>query len=376
LGQVGGEAGTGLGGPAAGAQRPHDPSRVKRFGDLGQPGVALLGAALVDGAPQPLGQLPGRLVARRRVRPGHERAEVSQRDLVHVSDRRLRPVAPLGGAQARRQPLGEGHQGVGPHLGLPGSAGSRVLLLQRLAHGGYAPAQHLLGDRLLLGREAGEQRIPVRPPGVEPLRPRLGRRRRGGRASGPLARRPRALWTVDARPTTDARGTSGARPFSPARRPPGSPIRIRMPVPLPFPVATGSPFRVSVGAPESALAVAVGAAVGAGRSSARRPAAVAPCRPGPLHGDVGPLPSRWPQHLEPPDLGALGLGREDRSDGHAVDVDVDIRPHHLAHLRPVVQERAVERALRLARAGGSPRPRPVRARARQLDVDAGHPTPR
>ena len=108
------------------------------------------------------------------------------------------------------------------HLGLALGAELRVLLLERLAHGGHAALQHLLGHRLLLGRQRSARmalrwlRTGAQPLGLGPHRqlghgrPRraLGARRTITRlAAGPVGRAVGTGRTVGRR----CRGAAAAR---------------------------------------------------------------------------------------------------------------------------------------------------------------------
>ena len=229
----------------------------------------------------------------------------------------------------------------GPGLG--------VLLVHRLAHGGQATAEHLLGDRALLGGQRGQHLVAVHALRLQALRPRRGL----GRSRDELrSRRPGGRRLVRSRSRAGRRGRLGAR----ARRSLGAGGRgalrrcgrARRPAPaLTVAPAVTAPAVVASG-PSVVAAIALG-------REARR------------HGRC--LAGRA-DDLEPLGLGAGCLGRHHRGDDDAVDLELRLGPHDVADPGALVEERRVEHALGLLGAGRPPRPCAVVTRARQLDVDA------
>jgi hypothetical protein len=83
---------------------------------------------------------------------------------------------------------------------------------------------------------------------------------------------------------------------------------------------------------------------------------------------AGLVASRRTQDLEALGLGSRALGRQDRHDRDALDGEVGVGPHHVAHGGTAVEQAAVQLALGLTGTGGAPRPRSIGAGTRELDV--------
>ena len=346
-GQLGREAHAGLGRARRQPQRPYHPTNAEGGVDVAQPVLVLLVLAVGQAVLQPGRHVSRRLVARHRriVGGDDDRAQIAQVELVEVVEGAFGPVQPLGHAQPGEQLLGQRHDAGGRHLGLALGAELRVLLLEGLAHRGHAAPQHLLGHRLLLGRQVGQHGVAMaahRPQslGLGPHR-QLGHRR-AGRTLG--ARRPLPGLAPGPLATGVGPGTTSG--------------------PVGAVAAVAGPAAVTVG---TALAVTAGPAV----------VAVA-LAPGPLALGHQGLRHRFERRRGGQQLDALGflagaLGRQHRDDGDAVDVEVGLGPQHVADLGARREQAAVDHTTRFAGAGRPPRPVPVGARARQLEFDPpGH----
>ncbi len=274
-------------------------------------------------------QLAGLVVASRRIGRHHDRPEVAEIELVEVGEGGIGPVAPFGGAQAGEEPLGDGHQGLrldlGPTLGLR----LLVLLLDGLAHGGNAAAQHLLGDGTLLLGQLGEDRRPVVAERTEALR--LGLLGQGSGTRAPLA----------------AGAGATLLPFTP--------VTFVTPAALTAALTVGTVAAVAI-APRTAPVTVAAASTTALRGEGG--------------GDELVVAERRGQQLDALGLLAGALGRQHADDLDAVDLELGIGAHDVADLRPVEQQGPVEGALGLTCAGGAPGPGPVVALAGELDLDA------
>ena len=130
-----------------------------------------------------------RLFVTRRVISTHDRAKVSQVDLVDVGQRRLGTCH----ATPRHGPAGSICSAKPMRLfdetsGLPSAFSALVLRGDRLTHRGKTSCEELLRDRHLLGREAREQCLAVHATGAQPLGLRLRLRQRRPRAADEAGR--------------------------------------------------------------------------------------------------------------------------------------------------------------------------------------------
>ena len=228
------------------------------------------------------------------------------------------------------------HDAGGRQLGLALGAQLRVLLLERLAHGGHAALQHLLGHRLLLRRQ----------------------RRRGWRCDG-CARRG-AAWAsgrigssgTGGRDGRSARGgRSAARAEAGRSAPSGRGGRsVAVPAVRPAVGRAGRPGRCAGGPgrgrhrdpgrrPEPAITLATRAAL-APLALAPRPVALGDERLG--HGLER---RRAADQLDALGLLAGALRRQHGDDGDAVDVEVGVGAQDVADLGAAGQQVAFDHAL-------------------------------
>ena len=105
-------------------------------------------------------ELAGRFVASP-VRDAHERAQVTHRQFVAGFDRRLGPVAPLSGLDARHERFRQGHDALGARLGTPFFASAFTFEMKRCPDGRDPASEKLLGDGLFFVRQALEHGIAV-----------------------------------------------------------------------------------------------------------------------------------------------------------------------------------------------------------------------
>ena len=125
----------------------------------------------------------GLVVARGGVGGDDDRAQVAQVELVGIGHGGIGAVAPIGGAHAGEQLLGEVEQLGRVDRRLAGGGALLVLGVDGLAHRGDAALEDLLGDRLLLRAQLGEHGLAMGTTGAQSLRLRSlrQRRRRGTR---------------------------------------------------------------------------------------------------------------------------------------------------------------------------------------------------
>ena len=258
---------------------------------------------------------------------GHDdRAEVAEIELGEDAQRVVGLVAPLGGTELGEQTLGQGDEFVTVDLGEALSLVELVLLVDGLADCRDTAAEHVLGDRALLGRKRVEHGVAVGATGTEALGAGLGL---GGGATRAIA--------------------AGATRAS---------------------VTTGT------------VAVAAGTITIAARTVAVAAGAVAPVTTIAVTAATPALGGEGLGHerlvlagaddLERLELVLAGvLGREDRQDVDAVDEDVGVGPQDVTDLRAFGELRGLDLTLGHLRPCLAPGPHPIGAGAGQFDFKPG-----
>jgi hypothetical protein len=142
---------------------------VKVFGHLVDPSRTVGLDPLLQHLSQGHYELPGGLLARH-VGTTDERPQISHGQVVGALEGRLGPIPPLRRLDPGREGLGYRQDALGARLRTAFFPGTLTLEMQGRAHRWDPAAQELLGDRLLLGRQAFEHGIAMGVPrGDAPL---------------------------------------------------------------------------------------------------------------------------------------------------------------------------------------------------------------
>ena len=258
-------------------------------------------------------QLAGLLVASGGIRGDDDRTQIAEVELGHLGERSLGLVAPFSSAHGRHELLGECEQGSRADLrAILGPIGL-VLLLDRSAHRRDASAEELFGDGSLLLGERGKHRIAMDAAGAESLRLglRFGRRVLGSSGTR-LAVAAVAIGAIALRALAIGALTALARR------------------------STGF------------VAIATGSAIAASLALLLR------CKRG--GHELVVVATRGADDLDALRLLAGPLGGEHREDHDAVEHEVGVGAHDVAHLRSLIEQGAREFALRQLGAGSTPGP--------------------
>ena len=290
--------------------------------------------------PEALGQGPG-LVGPGGPIGGHDhRSQVAQVDLVDPGRGRVGPVVPFGRLELGGDALGQRDERIGFDGGEPFGSGLLVHPADGFPHPGHPASQDLFSQGALIVRQRLQGSPAMNPLRLEPL---------GAGRGGPLGAIP---GPVSATGAIAIRGTL--------------PVAVLAAVPVPA-LAAVSAFATAIPAviAVSLLAAAVPAAVAVSvlvLTGSAIPTRVALALPRPLIPTGTPLALRTvvafiarsiglkattalfggelgrhqgadftAQQLESLRLGAFRLGREDRDDVEAVEMDVSLNPENVAH---------------------------------------------